>query len=636
MLLLLACVPLILVAADLKRRLHRTFAETFPVTVMGTIFGLYAFGLAGLLRVGFYAVFAVGALAAADICAWVFRTERGVPLWKRLSVSPAFVALTFLLLLSAFATRGRVITGWDEFSHWGTVAKNMYLLDGFAVGSRSTVLFDYPPAMALLQYYFARMSGTFNEASLFFAKDVLTFVLLLPFFRGLGWKDWKQLLLALAIACCLPFTAFQNYYHRILVDGILALLLAYIVLSYRAERAVAPFTIVRITLAAFVLSATKSTGIGLAAMALLGVWYDAFRKKRFQNCISEEKKRNLWFLLAPVTAILLAVISWKLYVRWSGMAAYWDVSAVSGTGLIQLLTDMLPYQHTAIAEMLSYLSTPVTTFIVPMSPFTWTLWIIVPFCLIWLVEQEPEEKRAAVRTALLLLAGYAVWIVATLCSYLFVFTPEEAAALDNIERYLAEYQLGAQVIAVWSLFDVWRRKLPRRATVNLLLTACVLIQFFPLSCILRTTLLAPNVNADARALRERYVRSEQFAVSMDPDTDSVCFIGQQFTADHDARNGGLAYHAARFNALPVRVGAIGSWSIGEPHWENEHFTYPITAEEYATRLLASDYTYLYVYVMDEGFVRDFGSLFRDVSEIGNDRLYKIDRSGGVLTLIPAD
>ena len=52
------------------------------------------------------------------------------------------------------------------------------------------------------------------------------------------------------------------------------------------------------------------------------------------------------------------------------------------------------------------------------------------------------------------------------------------------------------------------------------------------------------------------------------------------------------------------------------------------AETWRSLVYASDYTHLYIYRADERFVSDFGACFEDPSGIGDDTLFRIDRSGG--------
>ena len=48
-----------------------------------------------------------------------------------------------------------MIAEWDEFSHWGSVVKSMFLTNGLSVKEGSSLMFkSYPPAISIFEYFF--------------------------------------------------------------------------------------------------------------------------------------------------------------------------------------------------------------------------------------------------------------------------------------------------------------------------------------------------------------------------------------------------------------------------------------------------------------------------------------------------
>ncbi len=634
---IIGCVPLLLLGWAVSRAFSRPYERALPAAALLAVLVLYLFGLLGVLRAGVYAVYALGLFSGAYCVRGAMRDRKNGKALS-VSISPAAMVALVAVPVICFVSRGRLLTIWDEFSHWGTVVKNMYLLDAFGSAPSSTAIFKaYPPSISLLQYYFMRLEPSFTEATLFRAKDFLTVSLLMPFFAGVTWKDGKRLLLLIMIVFALPLIDYYYFYRCILVDGVMGLLFLYALASYWDADGLDAFSFSSLSLGIFALALSKESGYGFAALALLILfadWVLARRGKRAEKApdlpLSGKGTGLLMrFLpLLPVLALLFAVLSWKLSFRSSGAADYWNAAAaLSPARVLEGLANPAPYQKDVFERFFSALfALRDDTYAVRLSPFLWIVLPVSAACLAHRAEPDEGVKKRIARLTALLLLGYALWLLALLFSYLFLFADFEALNLDGLERYSSTYQLGMFGFSVYLLVTSWRRGAGKNLISSLALLLCAELMLFSFSDLAKATLVAPQYNRYTQTQREELPDVPDFAAFLDPARDRVCLIAQQ------ADNTGLAYYYARYMATPVYVGVVESWSVGQKRDENDDWTAAFTESEWTRALYESDYTYLYLLRVDDAFIEAFGAAFPDKAGIADGALYKIVRSGGVMTL----
>ena len=170
-------------------RFSRRYEETLPITVFSTIFLLYVFGLADMLRAGF--LLAV-ALWAGLGCAGVFWAvaRRRIRETARLLLTPAAVFFAVFLAVIAMARLDFQVSEADEFNHWARVAKTTFLSHKVSVYTPFHLAYrSYPPGASLLQYFVLSLRPKWNEAVLYYCQAMLYGTLFLPFLKRAQWRD---------------------------------------------------------------------------------------------------------------------------------------------------------------------------------------------------------------------------------------------------------------------------------------------------------------------------------------------------------------------------------------------------------------------------------------------------------------
>lgn len=158
-----------------------------PITCMSMGALLFLFGTAGFLRAGVYMLLALSAASVA-ISVWVCARRGSWHETARNLFTPAAVLFVAAYLIAGFCCAGWLASTWDEFSHWADIVKVMSYINDFGTNPASNSMFqNYPPAMALFQYFFQviyqllSVPGSFSEWRLLFAYQVYVAALLVPF-----------------------------------------------------------------------------------------------------------------------------------------------------------------------------------------------------------------------------------------------------------------------------------------------------------------------------------------------------------------------------------------------------------------------------------------------------------------------
>lgn len=199
------------------RRTSRLPAVFCPALALaGQVLVLYVLALAGLLRAGVYGVTLFG-LAALAWCA--FR-DRG--LWREF-LTPGVAFFFLYVLFFALANWNLTPVGYDNFSHWAVIVKELYRTDALP-GEGTMVLFtNYPPATALYEYYLLQFLG-FGERQMVLAMNILEGAMVSCCFVGAQWDRRRDLLARLLLVFGV-LTVIVEHFRNLYVDALLGFIL---------------------------------------------------------------------------------------------------------------------------------------------------------------------------------------------------------------------------------------------------------------------------------------------------------------------------------------------------------------------------------------------------------------------------
>ena len=219
---------IIVIAAMLAEILKKKIDLTIPIAVMGIVLTIYPFGFFQKLHWGVYAVCAI---AIISIFYLIYKIVKNIQdktekeFIKRI-FTPGLLVYIIFWSISIYLNRGRVLSSWDEFSHWGLIVKNMFHFDSYGTNPETTLLFrGYPPFTAIFEYFFLQMQQTFIEWDIIIAMNILYSSLLLPIFYSIDWKKGlDKLLIYVPLLFIVPTIFNKDFYTTIYVDTILGVL----------------------------------------------------------------------------------------------------------------------------------------------------------------------------------------------------------------------------------------------------------------------------------------------------------------------------------------------------------------------------------------------------------------------------
>ncbi|MHC1773623.1 MAG: hypothetical protein AB9907_18165 [Flexilinea sp.] len=522
-----------------------------------------------------------------------------------------------------------MMTRNDEFSHWGLVVKNMVIFDAFGYIKGGTTMFpSYPPAISLLQYFFIRLGSGFHEASLYQALDIMAVSTFMPLFKSIPLKKWKHLPLLAVIVFTLPLVFYADFYHLLYVDALLGVLFAYILFSYFSEVILTKFSILNISLASVVLTLLKGSGFGLALIVNVIIWIDViFLQKKKSN---HDHQQKIIMACAAVSTFLVfcAKLSWNIFLKYTNTPIDWNLSGVNFSEVFGLITSNTADSHKAAFQNVTrllfdfqngYAYQGQGNYAIKMSCFMWIgIYILIGF-IIFRTQKNEFEKRRIKFIVISLVCGFLFYTASIYVLYCIIFPETEGITGTSFYRYINSYLSGGLIFLILLLIVKTETQNPEKSRFFLVSLLCASMAFVPYYEVMRFSPIISDAEFKAvREMRSQYAASGRFSKIMDPDNDKVFVIN--FT------DNGLTHLIVQYNATPIPVQSLFSRNIMEVNKENGKLIWNITPNEWSQRLMA-EYTYVYLYDIDNNFEEIYKRLFNDPNSIQDNSLFKIDKTG---------
>ncbi len=593
---------------------NKKIEETFSLWIFIIIFVLYLFGLLGLLKIGVYIVVTIAIVCMLFFLYTIYSNRLMV---KKFFLTPSFVIFILFFVLAWWAQRGRMFTSWDEFSHWGTVVKNMYIFDALGNHPEATTTFrGYPPSTALFEYFWVKLSGNFSEGNLYRSMNILYFSLMLPFFSNIRWKNFSTIVVRFVLVLILPLAFFQDFYTNLMVDAILGVIFASILINYYTNES-STFKIFNISLALSILTLTKSAGFGLAIIAIIIIAIDLLFVKR----------QNLKLVSCPILFTIIAKYSWSIYLKITKTNVAWDITKIGVHSIENLFTENAPhYQIVTIKNFFNALTgLSLTNYSIKISFVGWLVILLsMSMVLITYAGNEEEKLRFKVVTISLFI-GATLYTFSLLILYIFTYTEYEATNLASYSRYISTYLLGILIFVVGTIC----LKAGSHHNKSNLSYSSVLLLFLLLITnvrpIINMIMLAPSDIQGTISKRAIYAPITKIKQIINPKTDKVYIIS--------VASSGFDYWVSRYNITPIMTNIKNeSWSIGKPYYKGDIWTENVSPVEWS-QVLKVNYTYVYIYKTNYIFNKTYGKIFQGGSNhIKNNTLYHVNKNNGIIIL----
>lgn len=589
----------------------RELSETLAPAIFISILTLYLAGLCGFLKAGLWLVLLAG---AAGGIFWLYKLIRskGKGFFTQW-FTPGVLALLFAVLLIAWMQADKRVIGNDEFSHWGRCVKVMYATDSLGIFHSDQLIFpQYPPATALFQYLFVRLTPAFTESYLFRAFGLFAFSLLLPVLARFRWKDAGSAFVAIGGLVLLPLIFYGDFYSNLQVDGLLALLQCYLLYAWFSRRKLDGFFLLQLAAGSAVLVLTKESGFVMALAALAIIGWDAYFAAKPAGRPAFKKAG---VLLGISLCITFAVhFSWSAVVRSQNLVA----GGTSSIGeRIAALFGPWPerFKITLTEFWMRFLqSSPVEASVgLPVG-----VWLMIGFVVLGLAARFagcPALRRARIGLGI----SFAVSCAGLLYLYFFQFSEYEGTRVMSFFRYVCCWILPMLLLAAQMLLAAWGRRSRRHTAVGPVLLLALLLPFVPNTRANISRFVAPSdLIRQENEFRSAFFTPETFPFPL-TEEDAVYFVADD-THVYEELCAEYAFYP--YNAK----GSLGH-NLNPDNPQYATWASNVTAEELGSTL-KEDYTYLYLYNVSDGFAERYGSLFEDPEAIADRTLFKVNKTAG--------
>ena len=578
--------------------------ETLPYTFICIVLFLYIMGLIRLLKLGTYLIILLSILSYSYIIySLIKKRNKKVTLLKL--ITPANIFFVSIFVVLCIYHNGRLLTGWDDFTHWGDVVKVMHSINDFSTSSKSLSAFQsYLPGMSIFQYFFETLLHNFNEGYLFISSQIFAFSLFLPFMKNITWKKVLNFIISVIITLLSFLVFYITYYKSIYIDCFLALIFAFNLGSiYLFKNNYNKENIIKLSLSLSMLVLTKDIGLFLAFICIFIIFtITLVNHIKNKQIIKKEYTPIFIFLLV----IFSTYFSWKLNIRLSGATANWtnelDINFIIDSLLKRGNSYGVTVRNNYVNTFLNYsilrgfLSLNCTS-------------TIIMFSLIFAVisNGKSSEKYSNNTLYLTSVICFYIYIFLLLILYLWKFDEYEAVNLASWQRYVGTYLQALLFLLIFIIFD----KNNKNHLIMVLIIIALGINPFKISEVLKKDI------GETIYKREPYILAEkQINEKLNGTKASIYFISQA--------DSGYDYWAFKFTCRDhisyINTGM--TWSIGEKYGEGDIWTKNINSTEWMNEL-SEKYDYVYIYNADNKFINEFGKLFE--SNIENNKLYKIDK-----------
>lgn len=655
---------------------EKKWEDVVGVAFAVLIFCLFAFGLFEQLETGVVFVYIIAGLSfGAGIYFYNNKNLQVKDLW-----SAGFVFYGIVLGLILINSRGLRLARWDEFSHWGLAAKDMFFYNRFAKHPDSTVLIQYyPPISTLIEYFCCYTNRLFSQGLLYTGFQLFCLSTLVGCLGGLKRFKWVSVAVVIFFT---PLIFFNDVYHSIYVDPLLACGVAYVLVSYYKERLVG-FNILRIISGLFLLTLTKDIGVVLSGLLSLVMIGDTFYRQW------KQKKRDIKELIVPLVCLIWVCslfFSWQIYLSVpaktyhiqnpivvndqelnpeqatsecvesertaEGVVEEGTVEevaegaveeAVGGTveetvegaigssgitinGIVALIkgeAEEYKYQvvDNFVKMLFSHDSFDFDLFSLSFMDFSIVILALAFIFSYSLLNNDTERKL--ISFAILSFGAGLAYCLFLLVTYLFAFSQTEALILTSHNRYIGSYVCGA-LIAFFSLliYQIDEKEKKSGRTVLILITALVLIAS-PMERFVSTNMDTELTDKQVYG----YDKLSEIIRSGAGEKEKVFFVCNN--------SDGYARLQMRNELVPLLSDNYSLFNIygSEDAYKRQLEIYEesgtdvrgtrsiLPKEQFAQEL--QQYGYLVLFHVDEMFIDSYGELFEDRETIGDGTVYKV-------------
>ena len=329
------------IAACLSKIFNKKIDIMIPISVMLIVLIIYPFGFFSRLNIGVYIVEIISFFCIVYLMYKFVKsiTKNNLKEFFENLLTPGLVVYILFYILFIFINKDRLLSSWDEFSHWGLIVKNMFSFDTYGTNIDTTIRYKgYPPFTSIFEYFTQKAVNSYSEGRIIVSMNLMYISMILPVFKNIDWKKGlSKLLIYVPLIFIIPLCMYGDFYTTIYVDAILGVFMAYILYTYFSmeEGLVKNLSI---CLGIISLPLIKTAGSGLAIFTIAIILGDTvYKYKKFKD----DKKifhKKLIYILIYIICLIIGKYSWEIHLIATNTIEAWNTDGVSFNNVISLIT----------------------------------------------------------------------------------------------------------------------------------------------------------------------------------------------------------------------------------------------------------------------------------------------------------
>lgn len=416
-------------------------SEFIPITVFSTI-GLTIFS-AGILNI-IFEVFMFMVLFSLSYLLYSFCKKEFTLKFLTSGIIYFLIFSTYL----AFFLRGVRFFAYDDFSHWGLIARDILATNQFPNFESSIMFQAYPTGSASFIYFVSKIIGD-TEGVMLYAQSLLTLSCIIPLFAFI--KKQRVISYIIIFISSIFFLTSNVGFMALSVDTLLAMLSlgcsAIIVYGYREKKY--RWVYLQILPILSFLIVIKNSGI---IFVIINVFLLVFCSLRYEF----NKKNAIEKALVTIGVPYIFSFLWKRHVQQvfsQGLETKHAMSIENYQNIFheKSITDIKVITTNLIKRSVDLNQTEIKIFVL----------CLVSFVLMALLNEVNflnyvDEKKISINLFLSSVILYIIYQCGLLSTYIFSMPLGEALSLASYERYnmtFVMYIFGIYLIQILSILN---------------------------------------------------------------------------------------------------------------------------------------------------------------------------------------
>lgn len=379
-------------------------------------------------------------ISLVSLYTWILIYKKKVNIIK--NISPGIIFFLGSTFLFAFLLHGYKLYGYDDFSHWGLVAREILLLDRLPNFNDSLISFQsYPTGTAGFIYFIGKIIG-FSEGGMLFAQSIILVSGIIPLFSFITSK--KRISYFIILLFSIYLFLGNNGITTLYVDTVLtstALAITSIIIYYYLEGKTSS-AMIPLVIGNTFLIITKNSG--LLFSIITSVLFLFFKEK--EQSLVKSFKKNIIIVVPFFFKIL-----WDKHVELVFTAGNISKHSLSINNFKTVLGDKSIDDIIFISKSLFRRSVDISKIDVKI-----ILYICIFLLVILIVKYFKQQQNKSIKENFVekkfffsIIGLYIIYQIGLLLTYIFSMPTNEALYLASYERYnvtLTTYLLGIFII----------------------------------------------------------------------------------------------------------------------------------------------------------------------------------------------